>query len=208
MFFRVCENSVPHTARGTRNSDVDGGFSCFWCVRTKGHAYHQEWVWRHRCEHDKLSSWTIFHCIPSCSLNFRQMTSKTYHSVARKVAYKVIPSLLMSRPPRRNHTSNRLPLLPPIFLWGNTQPFEKGQNWDFFLFFWPNFGPFVEISVPDNFWENLQISRTIWRMNLSKVGMTDTKHTHVRKVHPDLRKVHSSNCSRNLQIFSKIVCPP
>jgi len=29
--------------------DVDGGFSCFWCVWTKGHVWHQEYVWRHRC---------------------------------------------------------------------------------------------------------------------------------------------------------------
>ena len=50
--------------------------------------------------------------IDSCSLGLRQMVSKTYHSVARNKAYKAIPSLLLPRPPRRRHTSNRLPLLP------------------------------------------------------------------------------------------------
>ena len=50
--------------------------------------------------------------IGSCSLRLRQMTAKSYHSVARNKAYKAIPSLLLPRPPRRRHTSNRLPLLP------------------------------------------------------------------------------------------------
>ncbi len=35
--------------RGTRKSDIDGGFSCFWCVLTKFHACHEECVKRHRC---------------------------------------------------------------------------------------------------------------------------------------------------------------
>jgi len=43
------------------------------------------------------------------------MTFKTYHSVAGNVAYKVMPSFLLPHPPRRNHTSNRLPLLPSPF---------------------------------------------------------------------------------------------
>jgi hypothetical protein len=28
---------------------IDGGFSCFWCVYTKDHVCHQEYVWSHRC---------------------------------------------------------------------------------------------------------------------------------------------------------------
>ena len=42
------------------------------------------------------------------SLPFRQNTSKTYHSVVRKVGYMVIPSLFLSLPSHRRHTS--LPL--------------------------------------------------------------------------------------------------
>jgi hypothetical protein len=46
--------------------------------------------------------------IGSCSLRLRQMTVKSYHSVVWNKVYKVIPSLLLSRPPRGRHTS-----LPP-----------------------------------------------------------------------------------------------
>ena len=46
--------------------------------------------------------------IDSCSLGLRQIAAKIYRSAARNKAYKVIPSLLMPRPPRGRHTS-----LPP-----------------------------------------------------------------------------------------------
>jgi hypothetical protein len=44
------------------------------------------------CRHDKLSERLTFHCIHSCSLTLRQNPFKTYHSVARNVTYKFIPS--------------------------------------------------------------------------------------------------------------------
>ena len=48
MCFSVCENAVPRTTRGTRNSDLGSVFSCFWWVLTKVHMCHQEWVRSHR----------------------------------------------------------------------------------------------------------------------------------------------------------------
>ncbi len=101
--------------------------------------------------------WTICHCIPSCSLNLRQMPSKTYHSVEGNVTYKVMPSLLMSRQPHHNHTSNRLPLLPPLFRGEiNTQPFGKGTELGGFFLpkFW-TFCPNFCTRGTNNFWENL-----------------------------------------------------
>ena len=85
--------------------------------------------------------------IDSCSLGLRQMASKTYHSVARNKAYKAIPSLLLPRPTRRCSTPNRSPL-PPAPSFGETAKKKHNlskseQNWWFFCFFPPNFGPFL-----------------------------------------------------------------
>jgi hypothetical protein len=76
---------------------------------------------------DKLSEQFNY----SFSLKLRHNPSKTYHSVTRNVSYKVIPSLLLPRPPRHSHTSNRLPLLPDLFLdlvGTRSQRFEKSKN--------------------------------------------------------------------------------
>ena len=65
----------------------------------------QKFIW------SKLLGYVTYYDVKLC-----QMSSKTYHSVARNVDYKVIPSLVLSRTPHHSHTSNRLPLLPGLFL--------------------------------------------------------------------------------------------
>ena len=78
--------------------------------------------------------WQIgnFHCIPSCSLNLCQMSSKTYHSVAGNVTYKDIPSLLLPHPPHRSYPSNRFPLLTTLFL---SLIGTRSQRFEIFDFF-------------------------------------------------------------------------
>jgi hypothetical protein len=104
------------------------------------------------------------------------MPFKTYHSVAGNVAYKAMLSLLLPHPPRGSYTSNRLPLLPSLFRAGRYEivwdlNVSKRDKIAVFFFSWPLILGLCRNFCTNYFWENLQISRTIWRMNFSKAGM-------------------------------------
>jgi hypothetical protein len=58
--------------------------------------------------------------------------SKAYHYVTQNVVNKVIPSLLLSRPPHRSYSSNRFPLLPSLFLTLVGTRSQRFENFDFF----------------------------------------------------------------------------